>query len=105
MLNVYNNGNPLPPCPVPTHLGVKLDKSLTFYHHLEALRKKLSTRVTLLRRHVVQVPRQCASLLFPWSTLPLSTVHQFGVVVRLLASLKAFSMMLCALSLESCVPH
>ena len=49
-LNVYNNGNLLPLCPVPTYLGVKLDRSLTFRHHLEALRKKLSTRVELLRR-------------------------------------------------------
>ena len=40
----------MPPCPVPTYLGVKLDRSLTFRHHLEALRKKLSTRVALLRR-------------------------------------------------------
>ena len=50
-INVYNNGNLLPPCLVPTYLGVKLDRSLTFRHHLEALRKKLSTRVALLRRH------------------------------------------------------
>ena len=49
-LNVYNNSNLLPPCPVPTYLKVKLDRSLTFRHHLEALRKKLSTRVALLRR-------------------------------------------------------
>ena len=49
-LNVYNNGNLLPPCPVPTYVGVKLDRSLTFRHHLEALHKKLSTRVALLRR-------------------------------------------------------
>ena len=49
-LNVYNNGNLFPPCPVPTCLGVKLDRPLTFCHHLEALRKKLSTRVELLRR-------------------------------------------------------
>ena len=47
-LNVYNNGNLLPPCPVPTYLGVELDRSLTFRHHFEALRKKLSTRVVLL---------------------------------------------------------
>ena len=40
-LNVYNNGNLLPPCPVPTYLGVKLDRSLTSRHHLEALSKKL----------------------------------------------------------------
>ena len=29
----------------------KADRSLTFRHHFEALRKKLSTRVALLRRH------------------------------------------------------
>ena len=49
-LNVYNNGNLLPPCPVPTYLGGELDRLLTFRHHFEALRKKLSTRVVLLRR-------------------------------------------------------
>ena len=49
-LNVNSNGNLLPPCPVPTYLGVKLDRSFTFRHHLEALCKKLSTRVALLRR-------------------------------------------------------
>ena len=42
-LNVYNNGNLLPPCPVPTYLGVKLYRLLTFHHHLEACAKKLST--------------------------------------------------------------
>ena len=36
-LNVYNNGKRLPFCPVPTYLGVELDRSLTFCHHLEAL--------------------------------------------------------------------
>ena len=49
-LKIFNNGKLLPYCPSPTYLGVKLDRSLTFRHHLEALRKKLSTRVTLLRR-------------------------------------------------------
>ncbi len=49
-LAIYNNGNLLPFCPVPTYLGVKLDRSLTFRHHLETLRKKLATRVALLRR-------------------------------------------------------
>ena len=49
-LNVYNNVNLFPPCPVPTYLGVNLDRSLTFRHHLEALHKKLSTRVSQLRR-------------------------------------------------------
>ena len=48
-LKVYNNGRLLPFCPTPTYLGVKLDRWLTFCHHLVALRKKLSSRVTLLR--------------------------------------------------------
>ena len=64
-LNVYNHGNLLPPCPVPTYLGVKLDRSLTFRHHLEAWRKKLFTRVALLRPLVgsdgLQVPRHSGS--------------------------------------------
>ena len=49
-LNVYSNGNLLLSSLIPTYHGVKLDRPLTFRHHLEALRKKLSTRVALLRR-------------------------------------------------------
>ena len=49
-LKVCNIGKTLPFCPVPTYLGVKLDRSLTYRPHLEALRKKLSARVSLLRR-------------------------------------------------------
>ena len=52
-LKVKNNGKILPFCPVPTYLGVKLDRGLTYRHHLEALRKKLSTRVSLLRLFVI----------------------------------------------------
>ena len=51
-LKVYNNGRLLPFCPTPTYLGVKLDRSLTFRHHLVALRRKLSSCITLLRRLV-----------------------------------------------------
>ena len=51
-LKVYNNGGLLPFCPTPTYVGVKLDRSLTLRHHLVALRKKLSSHVTLLRRLV-----------------------------------------------------
>ena len=51
-LKVYNNGRLLPFCPTPTYLEIKLDRSLTFCHHLVALRKKLSSGVTLLRRLV-----------------------------------------------------
>ena len=51
-LKVYNNDRLLSFCPNPTYLEVKLDRSLTFPHHLVALRKKLSSRVTLLKRLV-----------------------------------------------------
>ena len=48
-LKVYNNDGHLPFCPTPAYLGVKLDR---FRHYLVTLRKKLSSRVTLLRRLV-----------------------------------------------------
>ena len=51
-LKVYNNGTLLPFCPSPSYLGIKLDRLLTFRHHLVALCKKLSSCVTLLRRLV-----------------------------------------------------
>ena len=51
-LKVYNNNRLLPFCPNPTYLGLQLERSLTFRHHLVALRKNLSSRVTLLRRLV-----------------------------------------------------
>ena len=51
-LKVCNNGRRLPFCLTPTYLGVKLDRSLTFCHHLVILRKKLSSCVTLLRQLV-----------------------------------------------------
>ena len=35
-LKFYNNDKYLPFCPTPTYLGVKLDRSLTFRHHLVA---------------------------------------------------------------------
>ena len=47
-LKVYNNDRLLLFGPTPTYLGVKLDRSLTFLHHLVC--KKLSSHVTLLRR-------------------------------------------------------
>ena len=52
-LKVYNNSRLLLFCPTPTYLGVKLDRSLTFCHHLVTLCKKLSLHATLLRRLVV----------------------------------------------------
>ena len=51
-LKVYNNSRLLPFCPTPTYLGVGLLTLLTFCHYLVALRKKLYSRVALLRRLV-----------------------------------------------------
>ena len=46
MIDFYRSVQPL------SYLGVKLDRLFTFRYHLVALRKKLSSRVTLLRRLV-----------------------------------------------------
>ena len=51
-LKVYSNGRLLLFCLTPTYLRVKLNRSLTFRHHLVAFCKKLSSRITLLRRLV-----------------------------------------------------
>ena len=51
-LKVYTNDRLLSFCPNPTYLGVKVDRLLKFRHHLVSLRKKLFSRVTVLRRPV-----------------------------------------------------
>ena len=52
-LKVYNNGRLLPFCPTPTYLGVKLDRSLTFRHHL---RSGIAQK-TILARHTAEATR------------------------------------------------
>jgi len=49
-LKVNFNNETLPCCSEPKYLGVTLDRSLTYRRHLESLRKKLTSRVALLRR-------------------------------------------------------
>ena len=51
-LKVDNNGKILPFFPVPTYRGAKLDRALTYRHHLKVLRKKPSTCILQLRRLV-----------------------------------------------------
>ena len=48
-LKFYNNSKLLPFCPTTTYLGIKLDRLLTFRHHLVTLRKKLFSCATLLK--------------------------------------------------------
>ena len=50
MRTINVEGRALPFSTTPIYLGVKLDKAFTFRQHLESLRKKLTTRVGLLRR-------------------------------------------------------
>ena len=49
-LNIVSNGQALPFYAEPTYLRIKLDRALTFRQHLESLRKKLTSRVGLLKR-------------------------------------------------------
>ena len=49
-LKVIFNNETLPFCSVTKYLGVTLDRSLTYCRHLGSLRKKLTSRVALLRR-------------------------------------------------------
>ena len=49
-LKVSFNNETLPFCSEPKYLGVTLDRSLTYRRHLESHRKKLTSRIALLRR-------------------------------------------------------
>ena len=49
-LKVNFNHETLPFCSEPKYLGATLDRSLTYRQHLASLRKKLTSRVALLRR-------------------------------------------------------
>ena len=84
-LKFYSSGKLLSFCPVPTYFGVKLDRSLTF-HHLETLRKKLPTSVTLLKRLSGSEWGAGAKILcttaYSWLTPQLSTVRQFVVAAH-----------------------
>ena len=49
-LKVKYNNKTLPFCSDPNYLGVTLDWSLKYHRQLESLRKKLTSRVALMRR-------------------------------------------------------
>ena len=49
-MKVNFNKETVPFCSDPKYLEVTLDRSLTYRRHLEPLRKKLTSRLTLLRR-------------------------------------------------------
>jgi len=49
-LKVNFNDETLPFCPESKYQGLALDRTLTYHSHAEPLRKKLTSRVALLRR-------------------------------------------------------
>ena len=103
-LAVHSNYNLLPFCPVPTYIEVKLDRLLTFGHHIEALCKKIILLVTRLKRFAGSEWGADAKILqikqsYPLYTPQLSTVHWCGVAVLTLNSLMVFSITPCALFL------
>ena len=71
-LSVELNGKPLPFSDTPKCLGITLDRSLTYRRHLESLRKKLSTRVSLIIRQAETTWGAGASVL---RTATLALVH------------------------------
>ena len=90
---------------MPTYLDVKLDKALTYRHHLETLCKKLSTTVSLLWRLAGSGWGTGAKTL---RTVALSLIYSTAEYCapawyRILASLTAFLMTLCALPLDAYV--
>ena len=107
-LKVKSYGKILPFCLVPSYFGVKLDRALTYRHHLKALCKKLFTCVSLLRRLASSEwggdakTLRADALSVIYSTA--NTVQQLVVAARILASLKAFLMRLYALALDAYVP-
>ena len=49
-LQVHMSGNSIPFAPTPRYLDVTLDRSLTFRQHIEKLKKKMTSRVALVKR-------------------------------------------------------
>ena len=67
-LAVELSGKLLPFSNTPKYLGITLNKSLTYRRHLEALRKKLSTTVSLTRRLAGALILRTAALALVYST-------------------------------------
>ena len=69
-LKVKNNGKILPFCPAPTYLGVKVNRALTYRHHLQELCKKpiharFAAEATCEFKMGALGPRHCAQLPCP----------------------------------------
>ena len=87
-VNIFVNGEALPFSVEPTYLTKKLDRELTFRQHFESLRKKLTSRVRLIKQLAgsswMRMPRYSAQPPLPWSIPRLSTARPFGVAVLII---------------------
>ena len=108
-LKVNFNNEILPFFSEPNYLGVTLDRSLPYRQHFESLRKKLTSRVALLRRlagsgWVLEQQRREPP---PWSwyTQPKSTGLLSGATELTAASFTLPSTTPCWLSPDACVLH
>ena len=101
-LNIFVNGLALPFCTKHTYVCIKLHTALTFCRHLESLRKKVASRVGLLKQLTGSswgtMPQYSAQPPLPWSILRLNTVRLFIVAVPILASSTRPLIILCCSS-------
>jgi len=72
--------------PTPEYLGINLDSSLTFKHHIEQLKSKSQLEWPWLNDWLAQNGEHPTELLeyllWPWYMLHLNTAHQSGVVAH-----------------------
>jgi len=108
-LKVKYNNETLPFCSGSKYLEVALDRSLTYRRHLESLRKKLTSRVALLRRLAGSGWGAGATTL---RTATIALVHSTAEYCAPVwcrsahpASLTPPSTTPCELSLDACVLH
>jgi len=106
-LKVSCNNEILPFFPEPKYLWIKLDRSLTYRRHLESHRKKLTSRVLLVRRLARSGWGAGATTLWTatlaWCTQSQSTALQSGAAVLTPALLTPPSTTSCELWLDACV--
>ena len=86
---VYNTTKILPFCTVPTYFEIKLDRTLSYRHHMEAPRKRLFARHQCQSDYQnqgwVQLLRNYSQQPCIWFIQLQSTAHQFDVIALTLA--------------------
>jgi len=108
-LKVNHNNEALPLCSEATYLGERLDRTVTYFQHLESLSKKLTSSIALLRWLAGSGWGAGATTLrkapYPWSIQQQSTALLSGATVLASASLTLPSMTPYKLRLNACILH